>query len=122
MAGMERFTARARRVLTLAHQEAEQTNFERIGTEHLLLGLMLEDGGVASRVLRDLGLEEDRVREVMTKISEQHPSFSGQIELGDDTQAVLEVCHRRSPPDGAPLYRYGTPFIGPGEREHGTSH
>ncbi len=90
MAGMERFTARARRVLTLAHQEAEKSNFERIGTEHLLLGLMLEDGGVASRVLRDLGLEEERVRDVLAKISEQNPSYSGQIELGDDTQAVLE--------------------------------
>ncbi len=76
--------------LTLAHQEAEKSNFERIGTEHLLLGLMLEDGGVASRVLRDLGLEEDRVRDVLAKISKQNPSFSGQIELGDDTQAVLE--------------------------------
>lgn len=90
MAGMERFTARARRVLTLAHQEAEKARFDRIGTEHLLLGLMLEDGGVASRVLHDLGLEEERVREVQAKVSDKQQSSNGQIELGDDTQAVLE--------------------------------
>ena len=40
MAGMERFTQRARRVLTLAHQEAERLHQSQIGTEHLLLGLI----------------------------------------------------------------------------------
>ena len=42
MAGMERFTQRARRVLSLAHQEAERMRQNYIGTEHLLLGLMKE--------------------------------------------------------------------------------
>jgi len=54
MAGMERFTQRARRVLSLAHQEAERARQSNIGTEHLLLGLMDEEGGVAGRVLREL--------------------------------------------------------------------
>jgi len=57
LAGMERFTQRARRVLSLAHQEAERMSQASIGTEHLLLALMQEDGGIAGRVLRDLGLE-----------------------------------------------------------------
>ncbi len=92
MAGMERFTARARRVLSLAHQEAEKASHDKIGTEHLLLGLLLEDGGVASRVLRDLGLEEERVRDVLGKISDSTPIYTGQIELGDDTQMVLEAA------------------------------
>ncbi len=92
MAGMERFTARARRVLSLAHQEAEKASHDKIGTEHLLLGLLLEDGGVASRVLRDLGLEEERVRDVLGKISDTPPTYTGQIELGDDTQMVLEAA------------------------------
>ncbi len=92
MAGMERFTARARRVLSLAHQEAERASLDRIGTEHLLLGLLQEDGGVASRVLRDLGLEEDRVKDMILRLSDQRPEGSGQIELGDDTQAVLEAA------------------------------
>ncbi len=92
MAGMERFTARARRVLSLAHQEAERAGLDRIGTEHLLVGLIQEDGGVASRVLRDLGLEEDRVKDMILRLSEQKPTGSGQIELGDDTQTVLEAA------------------------------
>jgi len=49
---MERFTQRARRVLSLASEEAERLKHNYIGTEHLLLGLMREDGGVAGRVLR----------------------------------------------------------------------
>jgi len=56
MSNMERFTQRARRVLSLAHEEAERMRHSHIGTEHLLLGLMLEDGGIAGRVLRELGL------------------------------------------------------------------
>ena len=69
MAGMERFTQRARRVLSLAHQEAERSHQENIGTEHLLLGLIEEDGGVAGRVLRELGLESARVREMVGRVS-----------------------------------------------------
>ena len=57
---LERFTQRARRVLSLAHQEAERLHQREIGTEHLLLGLIQEEGGVAGRVLRELGLEEER--------------------------------------------------------------
>ena len=40
MAGMERFTQRARRVLSLAHQEAERMRQDAIGTEHILVGLI----------------------------------------------------------------------------------
>ena len=47
MASMERFTQRARHVLTIAHQEAENGRQGFIGTAHLLLGLLKEDGGVA---------------------------------------------------------------------------
>ena len=51
MAGMERFTQRARRVLALAHQEAERLRHATIDTEHLLIGLIEEDGGIASHAL-----------------------------------------------------------------------
>ena len=62
---MERFTQRARRVLSLAQEEAERLQHSYIGTEHLLLGLMREEGGVAGRVLRDLGLDPRRVEELV---------------------------------------------------------
>jgi len=93
MAGMERFTQRARRVLSLAHQEAERAQQSNIGTEHLLLGLMDEEGGVAGRVLRELGMSSDRVREVIHRVVSSSPSFDpNRIELAADTQQVLELA------------------------------
>jgi ATP-dependent Clp protease ATP-binding subunit ClpC len=89
---MERFTQRARHVLSLAHQEAEGMRHGYIGTEHLLLGLIEEDGGVASRVLRDLGLEVDRVKEIITRLSESNQTTPGKIDLAPGTQQVLEYA------------------------------
>ena len=66
---MERFTQRARRVLSLAQEEAERLQHNYIGTEHLLLGLIREEGGVAGRVLRELGLEQRRVEELVERMT-----------------------------------------------------
>jgi ATP-dependent Clp protease ATP-binding subunit ClpC len=91
MAGMERFTQRARRVLSIAHQEAERAQNNNIGTEHLLLGLMEEEGGVAGRVLRELGMTADRVREVVKRVTSPSSSFDpNRVELASETQQVLE--------------------------------
>src|SRR5512138_2392625 len=92
MAGMERFTQRARRVLSLAHQEAERGQQSSIGTEHLLLGLMEEEGGVAGRVLRELGLESGRVREIVERVSVEGRREESKIDLAPDTQQVLEYA------------------------------
>jgi ATP-dependent Clp protease ATP-binding subunit ClpC len=92
MAGMERFTQRARRVLSLAHQEAERSQQNSIGTEHLLLGLMEEEGGVAGRVLRELGLESTRVREIIERVGVESRHEELKIELAPDTQQVLEFA------------------------------
>ncbi|HEY5982972.1 MAG TPA: ATP-dependent Clp protease ATP-binding subunit [Anaerolineales bacterium] len=92
MAGMERFTQRARRVLSLAHQEAERGQQSSIGTEHLLLGLMDEEGGVAGRVLRELGLESSRVREIIERVGTESHSPEVKIELAPETQQVLEFA------------------------------
>ncbi len=58
----ERFSESAKRVLTLAQEEAERSRHSYIGTEHLLLGLMRDQDGLAARALQDLGLEIDKVR------------------------------------------------------------
>jgi len=88
---MERFTQRARRVLSLAHQEAERARNNFIGTEHLLIGLMDEEGGVAGRTLRELGLTTERVREMVKRVSVISDNFdSSRVELAADTQQVLE--------------------------------
>jgi len=90
---MEKFTQRARRVLALAHQEAERMRQDSIGTEHLLLGLIQEEGGVAGRVLRDLGLEPDRVREMVERLSGFGQYRGGKIDLSEGVQEVLKFAH-----------------------------
>jgi len=92
LAGMERFTQRARRVLSLAHQEAERMRHTYIGTEHLLLGLIREEGGVAGRVLRELGLEAERVQEIMERVTGSGQTRGGKLDLSPGTQQVLEYA------------------------------
>ena len=92
MSGIDRFTQRARRVLSLAHQEAERMRHNYIGTEHLLMGLMREEGGVAGRVLRELGLEVSRVQEMVERLTGFGTYRSGKLELSPGTQQVLEYA------------------------------
>jgi ATP-dependent Clp protease ATP-binding subunit ClpC len=61
----ERFTERAKRVLTFAQQEGEASQHSYIGTEHLLLGLLRETESLAARVLTNLGIELDHTREAI---------------------------------------------------------
>ncbi|MBW8011643.1 MAG: ATP-dependent Clp protease ATP-binding subunit [Chloroflexi bacterium] len=89
---MERLTQRARRVLSLAHQEAERMRHNYIGTEHLLLGLIREEGGVAARVLRELGLEASRVEEIVQRLTGTGKYEGGKIDLSPGTQQVLEFA------------------------------
>jgi ATP-dependent Clp protease ATP-binding subunit ClpC len=89
---MERFTQRARRVLSLAHEEAERLHHNYIGTEHLLLGLIREEGGVAGRVLRELGLEPARVKEMVERLTGVGRDSGGRIELAPGTEHVLQMA------------------------------
>ena len=89
---LERFTQRARHVLSLAHQEAERLHHPTIGTEHLLLGLIREEGGVAGRVLRELGLEPDRVQEMVERQSAPGRTSPERIDLSPDTEQVLQLA------------------------------
>jgi len=92
LSSMERFTQRARRVLSLAHQEAERMRQNYIGTEHLLLGLIREEGGVAGRVLRELGLEAERVQEIIERLTGTGTYRGGKLDLSPGTQQVLEYA------------------------------
>ncbi|MCX7912775.1 MAG: hypothetical protein N2506_07455, partial [Dehalococcoidales bacterium] len=58
----EKFSERARRVLTIAQEEARALNHNYIGTEHILLGLVREEEGVAARVLINLGVSLSKIR------------------------------------------------------------
>ncbi|MEX2031194.1 MAG: ATP-dependent Clp protease ATP-binding subunit [Anaerolineales bacterium] len=89
---MERFTQRARRVLSLAHEEAERMHHNYIGTEHLLLGLIREEGGVAGRVLRELGLDPARVKDTVERLAGIGRHAGGRIELAPGTEQVLHLA------------------------------
>ncbi|MBI3406975.1 MAG: hypothetical protein HY040_01280 [Planctomycetes bacterium] len=69
----ERFTDRARQVLQEANEEAKRFRHEYIGTEHVLLGLVKTNAGVASEVLKSLGVELRRIRQEVEKIVQPGP-------------------------------------------------
>ncbi|MEE9201777.1 MAG: ATP-dependent Clp protease ATP-binding subunit, partial [Dehalococcoidia bacterium] len=90
--GFERFSDRARRVLSLAQEEAQRFNHNYIGTEHILLGLVREGEGVAARVLSNLGVDLHKVRAAVEFIigrGEKPPS--GEIGLTPRAKRVIEL-------------------------------
>ena len=93
----ERFTDRARRVVVLAQEEARTFNHDYIGTEHILVGLIREDGGVAAKGLESLGIGLDAVRqqiEEIVGIGEQAPS--GHVPFTPRAKKVLELSLREA--------------------------
>ncbi|RIK53972.1 MAG: NDP-hexose 4-ketoreductase, partial [Chloroflexi bacterium] len=90
---LDRFTKRARRVLTLAQEEALRLNHNYIGTEHLLLGLVREENGVAVKVLRELGVDPGQViRAVERTVGRgERPPF-GKPTLAPRTKRVIELA------------------------------
>ncbi len=63
-----KFTERAQKALLLAKEEAKKTAYPYIGTEHLLIGLILEGQGIAARVLAAVGMDADKVRAAATQM------------------------------------------------------
>ncbi|MEM7531049.1 MAG: ATP-dependent Clp protease ATP-binding subunit [Chloroflexota bacterium] len=90
---LERFTKRARRVLTLAQEEALRLNHNHIGTEHLLLGLVREENGVAVTVLRELGTDPGQVvRAVERTVGRGERAPFGKPSLAPRTKRVIELA------------------------------
>jgi ATP-dependent Clp protease ATP-binding subunit ClpC len=93
----ERFTDRARRVVVLAQEEARLLNHNYIGTEHILLGLISEGEGVASKTLEQLGISLDAVRaRVEAIIGEGGGAPSGHIPFTPRSKKVLELSLREA--------------------------
>ena len=89
----DRFTKRARHVLTLAQEEARRFQHTYIGTEHLLLGLIREEEGVASQVLRNLGIEVDQVRQAIEAIIGRGERIVvGEVGLTPRAKKVIEFA------------------------------
>ena len=89
----EKFSERARRVLSLAQEEAQRFNHNYIGTEHILLGLVRETEGVAARVLSNLGVELTKVRSAVEFIiGRGEKSVPGEIGLTPRAKKVIELA------------------------------
>ena len=89
----DKFTERARRVLTLAQEEAQRFNHNYIGTEHLLLGLVREGDGVAAKVLANLGIELNKVRSAVEFIiGRGERSTMSEIGLTPRAKKVIELA------------------------------
>jgi ATP-dependent Clp protease ATP-binding subunit ClpA len=93
----ERFTNRARHVVVLAQEEARELQHNYIGTEHILLGLVAESGGLASQALARFGMTLDGTRdEVKAMIGIGKAKPSGHIPFTPRAKKVLELALREA--------------------------
>jgi len=89
----EKFSERARRVLSLAQEEAQRFNHNYIGTEHILLGLVRETDGLAAKSLASLGVELSKVRSAVEFIiGRGERSVAGDIGLTPRAKNVIELA------------------------------
>ncbi|MHB0915994.1 MAG: ATP-dependent Clp protease ATP-binding subunit [Thermoleophilia bacterium] len=93
----ERFTERARQVVVLAQEEARALKHNYIGTEHLLLGLLREEEGIAAQVLTALDVNLDEVRmQVAQIVGMGDEAHAGQIPFTPRAKKVLELALREA--------------------------
>ena len=93
----ERFTERARQVVVLAQEEARRLRHSYIGTEHILLGLLREQEGLAARVLEQCGITvEDARDQVVRIVGSGEEVTSGQIPFTPRAKKVLELALREA--------------------------
>ena len=93
----ERFTSRVRRVVVVAQEEARLLGHDKIGTEHLLLALIAQDGGVAVAALANLAVVTDEIRtEVLDLIGSGSGSPDGYIQFTPRAKKVLEMALREA--------------------------
>jgi hypothetical protein len=93
----ERFTEDARQVVVLAQEEARTLKHNYIGTEHILLGLLREERGVAARVLGSLDITVERVRaQIVRIVGAGEEVTSGQIPFTPRAKKVLELALREA--------------------------
>lgn len=89
----ERFTERARRVIILAQDEAKRLNHSAVGTEHILLGIVREGEGVASKVLESLHISPERIRaEIESAIGRGDRTPYEEVTFTPRAKKVLELA------------------------------
>ena len=93
----ERFIEGARQVVVLAQEEARTLKHNYIGTEHILLGLLREEAGVAAQVLESLDITVERVRaQVLRIVGSGEEVTSDQIPFTPRTKKVLDLALREA--------------------------
>ncbi|MEV7801609.1 Clp protease N-terminal domain-containing protein [Microbispora sp. NPDC088329] len=93
----EKFTDRARQVVVLSQTEARTLDHHSIGAEHILLGLIREDGGIAAQVLKSLGLSLEDVRlQVKEATGHGQAAPSGHLPFTPAAGAVLQSSDQES--------------------------
>jgi hypothetical protein len=93
----ELYTERAREVIVLAQRRASELNHDRIGTLHLLLGLVDEGDGLAARVLGSLSISAAQLREqAIRRMRSSAAKLPGRIPFAEDAEKALEQAVRRS--------------------------
>ncbi|MDQ3816005.1 MAG: hypothetical protein M3347_19015, partial [Armatimonadota bacterium] len=89
----QRFTERARRVILLGQEEAAKMNSSHVGTEHLLLGLVRENEGVAAQVLQKMGVSLEKVRqEIEAEVEPSAEPSPAEPKLTPKAKRVLELA------------------------------
>jgi len=112
-----KFTERARKVLTLAQEEAQRFQHNYIGTEHLLLGLVSEGEGVAAKVLTNLGIRLSDVRKAVEYIIGRGDRITpGEIGLTPRAKKVIELAVDEAKLLKHQYIRYRTYSAGSGTR------
>jgi len=87
------FSLRARKVMQLANQEAHRLNHECIGTEHLVLGLVKDQIGLASKLLHDAGMCLKRSRDKVGSLTPASPGvLSGRLPLDEAIERTIELA------------------------------
>jgi len=92
----ERFTERAREVIALAQEEARGLDHRSVGTEHLLLGLIRQEQGIAAQALQASGLWLDKARAIVVSIHTTADEANGQIPFTPGAKRVLERSLREA--------------------------
>ncbi|MBQ6249987.1 MAG: ATP-dependent Clp protease ATP-binding subunit, partial [Oscillospiraceae bacterium] len=96
-----RFTPEAQTAVEFAHQAAAELGHSYIGTEHLLLGLLRQEGGVAARALQEQGLRDEMVTDILQRIMGRGLSGADPQSLTPRCRTVLELAAGEAGAQGA---------------------
>ncbi|AFL98860.1 MULTISPECIES: ATP-dependent Clp protease ATP-binding subunit [Desulfitobacterium] len=101
----EKYTEKALKALQFASEEAKRMGSSVIGTEHLLLGLVAEGEGIASKSLHGIGVTPEKIREQIGNLTGIGQPFTGEVSLTPRVKRVLELAHEEA-------RRHGVSYIG----------